>query len=61
MGIKFRKFETPFIGAIRRDRSMPIADVAVEMWLKDLKGGLRWVVMPILRVFYGGVLYLTWF
>ena len=61
MGIKFRRFETPFIGAIRRDRSMPIADVAVEMWLKDLKGGLSWVVMPILRVFYGGVLYLTWF
>lgn len=61
MGINIRSFETPFIGAIRKDRSLPIADIAVQMWLKDLKGGLRWVVMPLLRVFYSGVLYLTWF
>ena len=61
MPLASRNFETPFIKALLKDRSLPIADVAVEMWIKDLKGGLRWAVMPILRVFLSGVLMLTWF
>lgn len=61
MAIGLRKFDTPFIGAINKDRSLPMADVAVGMWLKDLRGGLRWAVMPILRVFYGALLYVIWF
>ncbi len=61
MGLSFRKFDTPFMTAIRRDRSLPIADVAVDMWINDLKGGLRWAVMPVLRVIFAASLYLTWF
>lgn len=61
MAISKRTFETPFIKALLKDRSLPIADEAVEMWVKDLKGGLRWTVMPILRVFFSGLLYLVWF
>ena len=61
MSIEGRNFETPFIKAILKDRSLPIADVAVEMWIKDLRGGLRLAVMPILRVLLSGVLILVWF
>lgn len=61
MGIESRNFETPFIKAILKDRSLPIADVAVEMWIKDLRGGLRLAVMPFLRVLLSGVLMLVWF
>lgn len=60
MSISLRKFETPFIGAIRKDKSLPIADIAVQMWVNDLKGGLRWFVMPVLRVIFSIALIITW-
>lgn len=59
--MKSRNFETPFISALRKDKSLPIADIAVEMWLKDLKGGFRWAVMPLLRVLLSGLLMVIWF
>ena len=60
MAVSQREFESPYIKAILKDRSLPIADVAVQMWVKDLKGPLRLVVMPVLRVFLSGLLILIW-
>ncbi len=61
MPVEPRNFETPFIKAILKDRSLPIADEAVDLWVKDLKGPLRLGVMPLFRVLLGGALILIWF
>ncbi len=60
MAVSQRDFESPYIKAILKDRSLPIADIAVGMWVKDLKGPLRLVVMPVLRVMLSGLLILIW-
>ena len=60
MAVSKREFETPYIKAILKDRSLPIADVAVQMWIRDLRGGLRWIVMPILRMVLSGILIIVW-
>jgi len=60
MAVSQREFESPYIKAIFKDRSLPIADIAVQMWVKDLRGGLRWVVMPLLRLIFSGVLIVIW-
>ena len=50
-----------FLQAVALDDTIPIDPEAVELWLKDLENPLRWSVMPLLRLTYSGVLYLTWF
>ncbi|MFN8015422.1 MAG: hypothetical protein U0R17_02285 [Acidimicrobiia bacterium] len=61
MVLTSRNFETPFIKAIRKDKSLPIADIAQELWIKDLKSPLRWSLMPLLRFLLSGVLIIVWF
>ena len=51
---------SPFMRAVRADRSLPIDPAAVELWMKDLHNPLRWVVRPVLQFLFAMLLYVTW-
>lgn len=53
--------DSPFIAAVRADRAVAIAPVAVDLWLKDLENPMRWVLRPLLQFLFGVLLHLTWF
>ena len=52
---------SPFIRAMANDDALPLEPAAVELWLKDLNNGFRWVVRPILQLLFALLLHLVWF
>lgn len=51
---------SPFMRAVRADDSLPIDRAAVDLWLKDVRNPLRWLVRPILQFLFAILLYLIW-
>ncbi|MCF6345807.1 MAG: hypothetical protein L3J00_04985 [Thiomicrorhabdus sp.] len=50
-----------YLQAITNDNSLPIEDAAVKLWLKDLDNPFRWVLRPILQLFFAITLHIVWF
>lgn len=53
--------ESLYLKAIRKDNSLAIDDDAVELWHQDLSNGFRWILRPILQLFFAVLLHLVWF
>lgn len=53
--------ESLYLKAIRKDNSLAIDDDAVELWHQDLGNGFRWILRPILQLFFAVLLHLVWF
>lgn len=56
-----RKPRSAYLQAIAFDRSLPIEQKAVDLWLKDLDNPFRWAVRPVLQFFFAILLHVTWF
>lgn len=52
---------SPFMRAVRADNSLPIDPAAVDLWMKDIRNPLRWIVRPILQFVFVVLLHVTWF
>lgn len=50
-----------YLSAIRHDNSLAIDDDAVALWHQDLNNGFRWVLRPVLQLFFAVLLHLVWF
>ncbi|KGJ97551.1 DUF6999 family protein [Colwellia psychrerythraea] len=50
-----------YLQAISQDDSLPIESAAVKLWLQDLDNGFRWVLRPILQLFFSVLLHIVWF
>lgn len=55
-----RRRRSPYIEAVAVDNSLPIDPVAVELWLQDAQNPLRWVVRPVLQLFFAILLHAIW-
>ncbi|MBU2872275.1 hypothetical protein [Colwellia sp. E2M01] len=55
------KLPSKYLQAIRHDDSLPIEEEAVNLWLKDLDNSFRWVLRPILQLFFAALLHIVWF
>src|ERR1041384_3092666 len=51
---------SPYMRAARVDNSLPIDPQARDLWLKDISSPLRWIVRPVLQLFFSLLLHLTW-
>lgn len=54
------KEDSAYLQAIKFDNSLPIDEVAVELWLKDLRNPLRWSLRPLLQLIFALLLHITW-
>ncbi len=54
------KPQSPFLTAIAVDRSLPIEKAAVDCWLKDSENPLRWIIQPLLQLFFAILLHIVW-
>ena len=54
--IKGRGGPSPYLEAVAVDNSIPIDQVAVDLWLKDAQNRLRWFVRPLLQLIFAIVL-----
>jgi hypothetical protein len=52
---------SPYLQAISQDDSLPIENEAVKLWLTDLDNSFRWVLRPILQLFFAMLLHVVWF
>lgn len=52
---------SPFLQAVAVDDSLPIEQAAVDLWMRDMRNPLRWVVRPLLQFVFAVLLHLTWF
>lgn len=50
-----------YLQALKYDNSFPIEKEAVEFWLTDLDNPFRWIVRPLLQLFFAVLLHITWF
>lgn len=50
----------PFFAALAADNTLGIDPEASRLWLKDLDSPLRWVVLPVLKAVFSGLLMFTW-
>jgi len=50
-----------YLQAISNDNSLPIEDVAVKLWLKDLDNTFRWILRPTLQLIFAITLHIVWF
>lgn len=55
------KPRSPYLQAISKDDSLPLEKAAVNLWLQDLDNGFRWVLRPILQLFFAVLLHIIWF
>lgn len=53
--------QSAYIKAIKNDNSLPIEDEAVDLWMKDLENGFRWILRPIAQFFFAILLHVVWF
>ena len=51
---------SPLLQAVAVDNSLPMSPAALELWMRDLDNPLRWIVRPLLQLFYAVLLHLTW-
>jgi hypothetical protein len=51
---------SPFIQAVMVDNSLPIDQVALDLWLKDAHNPLRWLLRPVLQFVFAILLHVTW-
>ncbi len=57
-----RNFQrSPYFRAVSTDNSLPIEQEAMDLWLKDLENPFRWIVRPLLQLFFSILLHVTWF
>jgi hypothetical protein len=52
---------SPYLQAISQDDSLPIENEATKLWLQDLDNRFRWVLRPILQLFFAILLHVVWF
>lgn len=50
-----------YLQAIALDRSLPIEQKAVDLWLKDLDNPFRWSLRPLLQFLFAILLHVIWF
>ena len=55
------KGPSAYIKAIAQDNSLPIEQVALDLWLKDLQNPLRWGIRPLLQFVFAVLLHIVWF
>ncbi|GAA0817756.1 hypothetical protein GCM10009111_19420 [Colwellia asteriadis] len=52
---------SPYLQAISNDDSLPIEKVATQLWMTDLNNSFRWVLRPLLQLFFAILLHIVWF
>lgn len=52
---------SPYFQAISVDDSLPIENAAVQLWMQDLENKFRWVLRPLLQLFFAILLHMVWF
>lgn len=57
---KKQKPLSPFLKAVAVDKTLPIDDDAVKLWLQDLQNPMRWVLRPLLQFIFAIILHITW-
>jgi len=50
-----------FLKAVAKDDALPIDPAATEQWMRDLNNPGRWIIRPLLQLFFGVSLHLIWF
>lgn len=50
-----------YIQAIANDDALPLEKEAVDLWLRDLNNGFRWILRPIMQLFFAVLLHIVWF
>ncbi|MDX1341419.1 MAG: hypothetical protein R3309_00295 [Reinekea sp.] len=55
------KAYSAFLQAVAKDDAIPIDPAATELWMKDLHNPGRWILRPLLQLFFGALLHLIWF
>jgi hypothetical protein len=58
--IEGRRGRSPFLQAIAVDKSIPIDQATVDLWLKDMENRLRWFIRPLLQLLFAVLLHVTW-
>ena len=58
--IEGRRGRSPYLQAIAVDKSIPIDQAAVDLWLKDMENRLRWFIRPVLQLLLAVLLHVTW-
>jgi len=58
--IEGRRGRSLFLQAVAVDKSIPIDQAAVDLWLKDMENRLRWFVRPVLQLLFAVLLHVTW-
>lgn len=51
---------SPYLQAIRKDDSLPLDSAATELWLNDLSNKFRWILRPVLQLFFAVLLHFVW-
>jgi hypothetical protein len=51
---------SPFLQAVAVDDTLPIDPAAADLWLRDMDNRLRWIIRPLLQLFFGLLLHVTW-
>lgn len=52
--------KSAYLRAIARDNSQPIDQVAIDLWQRDLTNPLRWLIRPVLHLFFAALLHVVW-
>ncbi|MEO1204068.1 MAG: hypothetical protein AAFX10_15295 [Pseudomonadota bacterium] len=52
--------KSPLMQAVAGDKSIPIDERAVELWMADLDRRSRWIIRPLLQGLFIVILYTTW-
>ncbi|WP_068545715.1 DUF6999 family protein [Thalassotalea crassostreae] len=50
-----------YIQAIANDDALPLEKEAVDLWLRDLDNGFRWILRPIMQLLFAVLLHIVWF
>lgn len=50
-----------YMSALAADDSLPMSAVAKQLWMIDLKRNVRWVLLPLLKLYFSVNLMLVWY
>ena len=55
------KTHSAYLQAVANDDAMPLEQEAVDLWMRDLDNGFRWILRPIMQFVFAILLHLIWF